>query len=229
MKQVVNKLILLSAVFALVAIFSCSKKSSSNNTTTGGGGALFPFAVNNVWNYKLKVYDTATGLILDSTDFTLTITGQETVNGVSYYQFQNTVAPTTLELLTSTGTTTLGSVDSAYGITAYTFFVSGAGDSTQSVNSWPISVTANGTTCEGTDKLFAHYADTTLINLAGTVYTSSMKNIIESYDCSGNKLAANVYFIKQGVGIVRYSRYVYRPNGQFVLELAWVLESETLN
>ena len=41
-------------------------------------------------------------------------------------------------------------------------------------------------------------------------------------------MAANVFFIKQGVGIVRYVRYGYKSNGTLVMNLAWVLESETL-
>jgi hypothetical protein len=111
----------------------------------------------------------------------------------------------------------------------YTFFATGSGDSSLSVSSWPVPVNVNGAQCEGTDKLYAYYADTTLINEDGTTYSQSMKNVILTYDCSGNKLFANVYFIKQGVGLVRFSKYIYTPNGEHLLELAWVLESENLN
>jgi hypothetical protein len=38
-----------------------------------------------------------------------------------------------------------------------------------------------------------------------------------------------VFFVKQGVGLVRYSQYVYNSAGDHLLQLAWVLESETLH
>ena len=164
----------------------CQKRERTLLSITGTS-SLFPLANNNLWNYRLKLYDTTTGVLTDSLDFTVTITGQITIDGVTYYQFANSLNASTIELLTSINSTTLGSVDSAYGITPYTFFVSGVGDSTESLSAWPIMVTENGSVCEGTDKLYGHYADTTLINLDGTVYTNSMKNVIVSYDCGGTK------------------------------------------
>ncbi len=229
MKQIVNMLYVLSAICACMIFPACKKSGGSSSTTTNTGTPLFPLAVNNSWYYKLKLYDTATGISTDSSYFTLGIAGTVTANGVTYYKFQNSVDTTTLGLLANINNTTLGSVDSAYGISYYTFFVSGTGDSTSSVSSWPVSVSVNGTTCQGTDRLYAYYADTTLINDNGTTYTSSIKNVVLTYDCSGNKLIANVYFMKQGVGLVRYARYIYDPAGNHLLQLAWVLESETLN
>jgi hypothetical protein len=229
MKQIKRNLSLLLAIFSIVLFYSCSKSSSNNiYTGTNPNTALFPLNVNNSWYYKLKTYDTSTGAVLDSSYFTLTITGTVSANGNTYYQFQNSIANSSQILIAALNNTTLGTVDSAYGINYHTFFVSGTGDSTQSVSSWPDSINANGVSCQGTDKLYAYYADTTLINEDGIVYTNSIKNIIETYDCSGNKYIANVYYVEQGVGLVRYALYVYSPSGVPVLYLAWVLESETL-
>ena len=208
---------------------SCSKSGSGSSTNTGGGAStVFPLSVNNTWGYKLKHYNTSTGALTDSSLFNLTITGKTTLNGTDYYEFGNSIDTTVIETIAGLNNTTLGSIDNAYGITYYTFFLSGAGDSTQSVDAWPIRVGSGGSVCEGMDKLYAHYADTTLINEDGTTFTNCMKNVIVSYDCSGNKSVANVYFIKQGLGIARFSRYIYSA-GKLELQTAWVLESETLS
>jgi hypothetical protein len=233
MKQRVSMLSLLFVICATLVLSSCSK-SGSNNSGSGGSGnnsapTLFPLALNNTWNYKLKSYNTATGAVTDSSFFTLSITGKVSANGNTYYQFQNSVDTTTIGLLASLSNNTLGSIDSAYGLNYYTFFASGSGDSTQTVSSWPVVVSVNGATCEGTNRLYAYYSDTTLINEDGIVYTQSLKNVIITYSCSGAKMYANVYFVKQGVGLVRFSKYIYNANGEHFLELAWVLESETLN
>jgi hypothetical protein len=228
MKQIVSKISILLALGLYIIFSSCSKSSSSGSSGTTPGTTLFPLALNNNWNYKLKIYDTATGTVTDSSFFTLTVTGKVSANGTTYYQFQNSIDTTTVTLLANINSTTLGSVDSAYGINYYTFFVAGTGDSTSSLGSWPVAVSSGGSACEGTDKLYAHYADTTLVNNDGLTYTQSIKNVILTYDCSGNKLFANVYFIKQGVGLVRFSKYIYNPSGAHLLQSAWVLESETL-
>ena len=229
MKIIAKTIIKLFPVLILAILASCSKSSSNsssvNNTTT----PLFPLKPNNSWYYKLKTYNPSTGALLDSSYFTLSITGSVTENGNTYFEFQNSLDPSNPTLIAALNNTTLGSVDSAYGVNYHTFFVSGTGDSTQSISSWPDSVTSNGSTCEGTDKLYGYYADTTLINEDGIEYTNSIKNIIETYDCSGNKYIASVYFVKQGVGLVRYAVYVYSAGGVPELYLAWVLESETLN
>jgi hypothetical protein len=227
MKHRVSTLCLLPALFTLVIISSCSKSSSSGNNTNPGS-PVFPLALNNEWNYKLKIYNTATGVVTDSSFFTLSITGKFTANGATYYQFQNGIDTTVIQTLTAINNNTLGSIDSAFGINYYTAFTSGTGDSTQSISSWPVAVSSNGSTCQGTNKLYAYYADTTLVNLDGLTYTNSIKNVILTFDCSGSRLYANVYFVKQGVGLVRFSRYIYSA-GKPLLELAWVLESQTLN
>jgi hypothetical protein len=219
---------LVAAVVISVTLFSCSKSSSgSGGSGPTPGTSFFPLAVNNQWDYRLKLYDTTSGDLTDSTNFTLTIIGTQSANGNTYYVFQNSI-DTAIILLASLNSTTLGSVDSAYGVNYFTFFVSGSGDTTQSVSSWPVEVNATGTPCEGTAKLYAGYADTTLINLDGIVYTNSMKNVVVTYDCSGNKLYADVYFVKDAVGLVRYVRYVYSSTGGLLLYAAWVLESQTL-
>jgi hypothetical protein len=233
MKQAITKFFLFLVAGIFMILSSCSKSSSSNSGGGGGSGTnpstpIFPLAVNNSWNYKLKLYNTSTGAVTDSSNFTVTITGTFSANGNTYYQFQNSVDTTTIGALAAINNTTLGSIDSAYGINFYTFFVEGTGDSTASVSSWPVSISASGTTCEGTNKLYAYYADTTLINEDGIVYANSYKNVIETYNCSGNKLLANVYFVKQGYGIVRYVQYIYGATGELELQLAWVLESESL-
>jgi hypothetical protein len=226
MQRTVSVFDFLLAAFICIAFFSCSKSSSSGG---GGGttppGSLFPLAMNDQWNYRLKDYDTTTGLVTDSVDFTLTITGQTTTNGVTYYSLQNSLGNGTL-WLANLSATTVGSIDSVNGINYYTLFASGTGDSLQSISSWPVNVSGS---CVGTEKLYAYYADTTLINLDGTVYTNSMKNDAVIYDCSSNKTEAQVFFVKQGVGLVRYSQYVYNSAGNHLLQLAWVLESETLH
>lgn len=98
----------------------------------------------------------------------------------------------------------------------------------QSISSWPICVPTNGGTCQGSEKLYAYYADTTLANLDGTVYTNSIKSDAVKYDCSGQKFEAQVYFVKQGIGLVRYAQYVYNSKGEHLLRLAWILESYNL-
>jgi len=228
MKQIVTNLCGL-IIFGAIILSSCSKSSGGGSSTTPPATTLFPLALNNVWNYKLRLYNTTTGATTDSSFFTLAITRKFSANGATYYQFQNSVDTTVIESLANINSTTLGSIDSAYGINYYTLSVSGNGDSTLSISSWPISVSSGGSTCEGTNKLYGHYTDTTLINNDGTTYTSSIKNVVITYDCSGNKLFANIYFIKQGVGLVRFSRYIYGSTGKLLLESAWVLESETLN
>jgi hypothetical protein len=229
MQRTVSAFNFLLAAFICITLFSCSKSSSSSSGGGGGttppGSVLFPLAMNDQWNYRLKDYDTATGLVTDSVDFTLTVTGQTTANGVTYYSLQNSLGNGTL-WLANLSSTTVGSIDSVNGINYYTLFASGTGDSLQSISSWPVNVSG---TCVGTEKLYAYYADTTLINLDGTVYTNSIKNDAVIYDCSSNKTEAQVFFVKQGVGLVRYSQYVYNSAGNHLLQLAWVLESETLH
>jgi hypothetical protein len=233
MKQTFSTLFGLLAIFLIINFSSCSKSGGGGSGTGGTGNnpppSIFPLALNNSWNYKLKDYNTNNGAVLDSSFFALTITGKLSANGITYYQFANSADTTTIETLASINASTLGSIDSAYGLNYYTFFLSGTGDSTQVISSWPVTVSINGARCEGTNKLYAHYADTTLINEDGTTYTLSMKNVIVTYDCSGNKLYANVYFIKQGVGLVRFSKYIYNSEGEHLLKLAWVLQSESLN
>ncbi|HVZ97075.1 MAG TPA: hypothetical protein VG847_09390 [Chitinophagaceae bacterium] len=222
----VNVLLHMAAVAIISTVFfACSK----NNQSTNSGSDLFPLATGDAWNYKLKIYDTANATVTDSSLFTLSIAKTFSSNGSTYYRFQNSPDTTVLSVLSPLSNSSLGSIDYEYGTDFYTFFISGPGDSTSPVNSWPIEVSANGSTCQGTDKLFAHYADTTLENLDGTVYTHSIKNIIETYNCSGKKMIANIYFIKEGVGLVRYSKYIYNASGLPKLQLAWVLESETLH
>jgi hypothetical protein len=219
---------LMYGVILCIYLAACSKGSNHSTMSNPTGSSVFPLAVNNTWNYKLDNYDTLTGSVVDSTFFTLAITSQFTANGATYYQFSNSVDTTAVESLSLINSSTVGSVDSAYGINYHTSLVFGSGDSTATVSSWPITVFSNGQTCEGTDKLYGFYADTTLINLDGTQYTQSEKNIVVSYDCSGNKFASHVYFVKQGVGIVRYLVYVYSKTGEPLLETAWVLESTSL-
>ena len=211
---------------ALVTI-SCSK-SNSNTTIVNTGTPLFPLAPGNNWNYKLKHYDTTTGLVLDSSNFTLSITGSMTANGATYYQFQNPV-DTIVRVLANISNNTVGAIDSLSGISYYTYFVSGTGDSTQPASSWPVTVSSGGVSCQGTNKLYGYYADTTLVNNDGLVYDQAKKNDVVTYSCSGSKIFADVFFIKQGVGIVRLSHYVYDAAGNHLLQSAWVLESETLH
>jgi len=223
------KFLLLAFIF--ITFYSCSKSSSSGNGGSGGttpGTTLFPLALDDQWNYKLKNYDTTTGNVIDSVDFTLMVTGQTTANGVTYYSIQNSLNNGTL-WLANLSSTTVGSIDSVNGISYFTLFVSGSGDSTQSINSWPVNITSSGSSCIGSEQLYAYYADTTLINLDGTVYTNSIKNAAVVYNCSSQKAETQVYFVKQGVGLVRYAQYVYDASGNHLLQLAWVLESETLH
>jgi hypothetical protein len=226
MKQIASNLTRLIGLCALVAFISCSKSSSSNNNNNTTPSVV-PLALNNSWYYKIKNYDTATGLITDSSYSTLSIGSNFTANGTTYYQFL--IDGVNSLQLSNINNTTVGAIDSAFGVHYYTIFVSGAGDSTKSVSSWPIKVSVNGNTCQGTDYLFAHYADTTLVNEDGIVYSSCLKNIAVSFNCSGTKISSHVYFIKEGVGMARIAHYYYNAAGVFKLYQAWVLESETLN
>jgi hypothetical protein len=211
--------------------FGCSKSGGSNGGGgTGGTGSaangtgLIPLKQGNVWNYRLKNYNVSTGAVTDSSNFTLTVSGTTVANGATYYKLVNSLDNSVL-LLSDLTSSTIGSIDSVGGVNFYTAFVTGSGDSLQSVNSWPATVS---TSCTGTSKLYAYYADTTLVNLDGTVYSSSQKNDVVTFDCSSNKVLAQVYFIKQGVGLVRYAQYIYGSGEKLELQAAWVLESESL-
>jgi len=213
----------------------CSKSGSTgtsgNNGNTGNNGSgnntnttLFPLAQGNVWNYRLKTYNPSTGALLDSSNFTLTANATATANSETYYKLVSSLDNSSL-WLANLSATTLGSIDSVNGVSYYLSFATGSGDSTASASSWPVTVSSS---CTGTAKLYGYYSDTTLINLDGTVYSSSIKNVVVIYNCSDEKVMAQVYFIKQGVGLVRYVQYVYGTNGALEMQLAWVLESSTL-
>ena len=227
MKQLLIRLFIYLPFCSALIFISCSKSSNSSTVTGNSNPTLLPMAINNSWNYKIKNYDTTTGTVTDSSFILLTIASSASANGINYFQFQ--VGGVNAFQLGYLNSSTISAIDTSFGTHYYTFFVSGTGDSTQSINSWPITVSKNATTCQGTDNLYAHYADTTLINLDGLVYTSSQKNVVVSHDCSGNKTQAHVYFIKDGVGIVRIADYYYNPAGNLKLYDAWVLESESLH
>ena len=205
-----------------LCLFSCSKNSSpgAHNGTTpyNNGQGLVPLALNEQFNYKLVNYNVSNGAFVDSVKFTMTVTDTSTMGGVTYFKLLNSLTGGTL-WLTNLNATTLGSIDSLDN-TAYTFFVSGTGDSTQSVATW----SAPAGTCTGTEQLYAYFADTTLTDLNGTVYAGAIKNDAVIFNCSGEKYVAQVYFVKAGVGIVRYVQYVYY-NGGRLEQLYWVLES----
>jgi hypothetical protein len=217
----------------VAALAGCSKsggsKSTSGNTGNGGTGnnnssTLFPLAQGNVWSYRLKTYNPSTGSLLDSSNFTLTINSTATANGNTYYKLVSSLDNSSL-WLANLSATTLGSIDSVGGVNYYESFASGTGDSLQSVSDWSVTVSAS---CTGTAKLYGYYADTTLVNLDGTTYSGSIKNVVVVYDCSGDKVLAQVYFVKPGVGLVRYVQYIYSSEGKLEMQLAWVLESSTL-
>jgi hypothetical protein len=217
----------------VAALAGCSKsggsKGSSGNTGNSGTGnnnssALFPLAQGNVWSYRLKTYNPSTGSLLDSNNFTLTINSTATANGNTYYKLVSSLDNSSL-WLANLSATTLGSIDSVGGVNYYESFASGTGDSLQSVSDWSVTVSAS---CTGTAKLYGYYADTTLVNLDGTTYSGSIKNVVVVYDCSADKVLAQVYFIKPGVGLVRYVQYIYSSEGKLEMQLAWVLESSTL-
>jgi hypothetical protein len=231
-------------LFAVLMV-ACSKSnngSSSNNnggggnnitgnsgtTANGNGAGLWPLAQNNVWNYRLKTYNTTTGALLDSSDFTLTVTGTMSANGATYYKVVNS-SNGSAQWLTNLNGTTVGSIDSSNGVNYYTAFVSSTGDSTKVLSTWSVSLTNSNGGCLGSNHLYGNYADTTLIDLDGTVYSSSIKNDVVTYDCMGSKSTASAYFVKQGLGLVRLAGYVYDANGDLHLALAWVLESSTLH
>ncbi len=213
-------------IIVTLTLIGCSKSSDSSSIVTGGNPTgLFPLALNNQWSYKLKDYNTSTGAVIDSSNFTLTITGQASANGATYYKLLNSLNNGVL-WMANLSSTTIGSIDSVNGVTYFTFFVAGTGDSTQSISSWPVTVSGS---CTGTEKLYAYYADTTLVNLDGTTYANAKKNDAVIYDCSSKKYEAQVYFIKQGIGLVRYSQYTYDASGNYHLQLAWILNSYTLH
>jgi hypothetical protein len=214
----------------IVLLTGCSKSgssgSSSGNNSTGSNNStgLVPLKQGNVWNYRLKHYNTSTGALTDSSSFTLTVNGTSTANGDTYYKVVNSL-DNSVWWLSNLSSSTIGSIDSVNGVTYYTAFASGTGDSLVSVSSWPVTV---GSGCTGTEKLYGYYADTTLTNLDGTVYSNSIKSVAVIYNCSGVKVEAQVYFVQQGTGLVRYSQYIYGSSGQLELQLAWVLESSSL-
>jgi hypothetical protein len=227
MKKILFSLLMI----ALMAGCSKSGGSKTNTGTNGNSGsgtnnstALFPLAQGNVWSYRLKTYNPSTGALLDSSNFTLTVNGTASANGTTYYNLVNSLDNSSLWLANLTATT-LGSIDSVNGVSYYTSFATGNGDSTSSASSWPVTVSSS---CTGTAKLYGYYSDTTLINLDGTTYSSSIKNVVVIYNCSSEKVMAQVYFIKQGVGLVRYVQYLYGSNGELEMQLAWVLESSSL-
>lgn len=221
------KTFLLLSLTIIMVMSGCSKSGgsgSNNNTGTTNSTGLIPFTQGNQWSYRLKNYNTTTGSLVDSSDFTLTVNGSSSAGGVTYYKVLNSFDNSVLWLSDLTGTT-LGSIDSTGGVAYYTAFVSGSGDSTTSASSWAVTV---GTSCTGTAKLYGHFADTTLVNLDGTVYSNAIKNDVVIYNCSDEKTEADVYFIQQGVGLVRYVQYLYDGSGGLHMKQAWVLESSDL-
>jgi hypothetical protein len=218
------KILLLPLAIMMMAGCSKSGSSKSSNTGTNNSSGLMPLTQGNQWNYRLKSYNTSTGALIDSSDFTLTVSGTTTANGDTYYKLVNSNDNSAL-WLTNLSSSTLGSIDSTGGVTYYTAFVSGSGDSTTSASSWAEPV---GTDCTGSAKLFGHFADTTLVNLDGTAYNNSIKNDVVIFNCSGEKVEAQVYFIEQGVGLVRYVQYIYSASGELEMQLVWVLESSSL-
>lgn len=214
-------------LLATTSIISCSKTSSNSGSSSGAynnATGLMPLAVNNAWNYKLKEYNPATGAVTDSTNFTLTVVGQTTANGITYFKLQRSLDNSIL-WFTNINSTTLGSIDSVSGVNYYKAFISGTGDSTVSTSSWPAPA---GTGCTGTEKLYSYYKDTTLTDLEGNIYTNSIKNDAVIFNCSDSKYEAQVYFVQQGVGLVRYTQYTYTSNGTRELVLVWLLQSYSL-
>lgn len=211
-----------------VSIVACSKSggnSSNNNNSNANGTGLWPLAISNVWDYRLKTYNTTTGALLDSSDFTLTVTDTMSTNGATYYKVINSLTGTG-QWFTNLNGSTVGSIDSVNGVKYYNVFVSSTGDSTKAISNWMVSLSGS---CTGDAYLFGNYADTTLVNLDGTVYSSSIKNDIVVFDCSGNKATAAAYFVKQGVGLVRMAGYIYDASGGLHMSEAWILESSTLH
>lgn len=223
---------ILSSLLMIALALGCSKSGGSGGSTGGTGGTgtsangtgLIPLKEGNVWNYRLKNYNVSTGAVTDSSNFTLTVNGTTAANGATYYKLVNSLDNSVL-LLSDLTSSTIGSIDSVGGVNFYTAFASGTGDSLQSISNWSTTVSQS---CTGTSKLYAYYADTTLVNLDGTVYSSSLKNDVVTFDCSSNKVLAQVYFVKQGVGLVRFAQYIYGSGGKLELQAAWVLESQTL-
>jgi Prokaryotic membrane lipoprotein lipid attachment site len=224
---------LLFPLLIVATLAGCSKsggsKGTSGNTGNNGSGnntgtTLFPLAQGNVWNYRLKTYNPTTGALLDSSNFSLTANGTATANGNTYYKLVSSLDNSSL-WLANLSATTLGSIDSVGGISYYLLFATGSGDSTASASSWPVTVSNS---CTGTAKLYGYYSDTTLINLDGTTYAGSIKNVVVIYDCSADKVLAQVYFVKPGVGLVRFVQYIYSSEGKLEMQLAWVLESSML-
>src|ERR1700753_3627231 len=106
---------LATAISIACLMIACTKSGGNNNTTTvtPPQDPLFPLAVGNSWDYKLKHYDTATGKVTDSSLFTLTTVGKATMAGTDYYTLQDPVDTTTLSVLGNINNTTIGSLNSA--------------------------------------------------------------------------------------------------------------------
>src|ERR1700742_563160 len=116
-----------------VALISCSKSGGTSGgglTGVNDGPDVMPLTTGNVWNYRLKHYNTTTGALTDSSNFTLTATGTMPADGTTYTKLVNS-SDNSILWLTNVPGTALESIDSVGGVNYYVWFIGGgAGDST---------------------------------------------------------------------------------------------------
>src|SRR5579872_3524750 len=90
MKWLSQKWILLLLAGATVSFWGCAKGGNNNSGLPQVSKGLMPLSVGNYWNYSKVNYDSATGLPKDTVSDAINIIGEESVNGVLYFQQNQT-------------------------------------------------------------------------------------------------------------------------------------------
>ena len=159
-----------------------------------------PLAVGNQWTYQKKFYDSATGTIDSTNTDIIGITQQVTINDTTYFQqVQTSLLRSWASFYINTDSNTIVKIDSA---TRYTFF------KRVSYNG-PVATFADTVTshCKGINTVNAFTGDTTIGS-----YTSCIKNVVTTTDCTGQAFQQFVYYVQPDTGIVRIERYLIKSD-----------------
>jgi hypothetical protein len=210
-----RQIIFLAGMICL--LLSCSK-NGNNSTTPASSSGLMPLSVGNFWKFMKTNYDSSSGAVTDSVFDEIDIVAQVSVNGVTYYQ-QNQSSITNINggsFFINIDSNTLQKIDSA---TKYTFFQRVSVDSS-SIDSWADTVTSR---CKGSNYLYG-FTDTTNIN-----GYNCLRNSVDVYDCTGKNFEKWVYYLKPGFGLVRILHYVLKNSGTFYLQFSETLQTYHIN
>ncbi len=210
-----NRVILI--VSSLIMFFSCSKNNNTGSGLPLTTSGVIPLSVGNYWQYNKISYD-STGSPIDTTTDEIDILGETGINGVIYYQ-QNQTSITNINsssFFVNVDSNTLEKIDSS---TTYTFFKRVSTDST-AIDSWADTVTSQ---CKGHNYLYGFTGTT---NIDGY---SCLRNVVYVNNCTGFNFEQWVYYVQYGFGFVRIEHYVLNQSGSFYLQFAEDLKNYHIN